>query len=470
MTLVTFTAVLWNLSGSFVLPIFGGIAIPGYMMWAAIALCARRLLATYMIGRPLVRRQLRPGALQRRLPLPHDAHPRERRKHRALSRRAGRGAAPALGASRASTRPGGSLMTYNKRLTWLTSFYGQAASIFPYHRRRAAVFRRQDPARRADADGRRLRPGAGLAVLVRRYLSQARRLEGGRRPADHLRRGDGKAKQAAQRETGFEVARAAQRRARPARTSTCGCRTARCCSRMSTSRCARASPPSLRGPSGSGKTTLFRVLAGPVAVRPRPDRACRRTRACCSCRRSPICRSARCKRGAVLSGAARPLHRRGLPRGAGGLQARASACRGSARPTNWSLVLSGGEQQRLAFARALLYRPNWLFLDEATSALDEPTERRMYELLRRAPARRDRDQRRAPADGRGVPRAPAGHRSGAPSRRRQRRSRVKRERVVVFSSEPEPHEWMFSAAVERHPASRCALHPQWARATAHQLG
>jgi putative ATP-binding cassette transporter len=45
-------------------------------------------------------------------------------------------------------------------------------------------------------------------------------------------------------------------------------------------------------------------------------------------------------------------------------------------------VLSGGEQQRLAFARALLYRPEWLFLDEASSALDEPAERRMYELLR----------------------------------------------------------------------------------------
>ena len=49
---------------------------------------------------------------------------------------------------------------------------------------------------------------------------------------------------------------------------------------------------------------------------------------------------------------------------------------------NWSLALSGGEQQRLAFARALLYRPDWLFLDEATSALDGPSERRMYELLR----------------------------------------------------------------------------------------
>jgi len=55
--------------------------------------------------------------------------------------------------------------------------------------------------------------------------------------------------------------------------------------------------------------------------------------------------------------------------------------------TNWSLVLSGGEQQRIAFARALLYRPEWLFLDEATSALDEAAERKMYELLKhRLPA------------------------------------------------------------------------------------
>lgn len=48
---------------------------------------------------------------------------------------------------------------------------------------------------------------------------------------------------------------------------------------------------------------------------------------------------------------------------------------------DWSHVLSGGEQQRLAFVRALIYQPLWLFLDEATSALDEETEAVMYKLV-----------------------------------------------------------------------------------------
>jgi putative ATP-binding cassette transporter len=50
----------------------------------------------------------------------------------------------------------------------------------------------------------------------------------------------------------------------------------------------------------------------------------------------------------------------------------------------WSQRLSGGEQQRLAFARVLLARPETVFLDEATSALDEEAERNVYSLLRNA--------------------------------------------------------------------------------------
>jgi putative ATP-binding cassette transporter len=47
----------------------------------------------------------------------------------------------------------------------------------------------------------------------------------------------------------------------------------------------------------------------------------------------------------------------------------------------WAQRLSGGEQQRIAVARALLAKPDWLFLDEATSALDESSERRLYQTL-----------------------------------------------------------------------------------------
>jgi putative ATP-binding cassette transporter len=49
---------------------------------------------------------------------------------------------------------------------------------------------------------------------------------------------------------------------------------------------------------------------------------------------------------------------------------------------HWAQQLSGGEQQRIAFARALLQKPDWLFMDEGTASLDEASEARLYALLR----------------------------------------------------------------------------------------
>jgi putative ATP-binding cassette transporter len=50
---------------------------------------------------------------------------------------------------------------------------------------------------------------------------------------------------------------------------------------------------------------------------------------------------------------------------------------------DWSHALSLGEQQRLAFSRLMLAKPDYIFLDEATASLDEAGEAALYGLLRR---------------------------------------------------------------------------------------
>ena len=135
----------------------------------------------------------------------------------------------------------------------------------------------------------------------------------------------------------------------------------------------------LQGPSGSGKSTLFRAIAGiwPFGrgriYMPREFNALflpQRPYFPLGTLREVVLypKSSRsCSEEEVLD----TLTAVGL----GHLVARLD------ESANWAMQLSAGEQQRVAFARALLQKPAWLFLDEASSNLDDASQARLYDLL-----------------------------------------------------------------------------------------
>jgi putative ATP-binding cassette transporter len=136
----------------------------------------------------------------------------------------------------------------------------------------------------------------------------------------------------------------------------------------------------VRGPSGSGKSTLLRAIAGiwPLAtgrVRLDPGTA------------QFLPQRPYLPLGPLRSALTYPAAENASPEALEAILGRVGLAHlvpHLDEVDHWDKRLSGGEQQRIAFARIFLARPATIFLDEATSALDEDLERSLYEGLRQA--------------------------------------------------------------------------------------
>lgn len=139
-------------------------------------------------------------------------------------------------------------------------------------------------------------------------------------------------------------------------------------------------PTLILGPNGAGKSVLLRLLHGllrPTAGTLRwslPEPEARRRQAMVFQRPVMLRRSAR-------ANVAYPLHLAGLAGAEAAAQAALERVGLAALADRPARLLSGGEQQRLALARAWALAPEVLFLDEPTAALDPAATRQVEEIV-----------------------------------------------------------------------------------------
>jgi vitamin B12/bleomycin/antimicrobial peptide transport system ATP-binding/permease protein len=371
-TLVTFVTLLWNLSGPLEV---GGFVIPGYMVWVALIYAVVGTWLTHVIGRPLVA-----------LDFNQQRYEADFRFSLVRLRENGEGVA-LYGGEReelagmrqrfaAVVANWWALMRKQKQLWWFQSFYGQVAIIFPYVVVAPRYFSGAMPmgfifqsvsafAQVRIALSWFINAYAEIAswrATVNRLTGFAESLEGMRQLKLEGERVDGGGEALALEDVNIDV---------PA---------GKPLLEKSTLKLAAGEDVLVTGPSGAGKSTFFRALAGiwpywkgrihiPKGAR------------LLFLPQKPYLPIGSLRRAVTYPGDAAStaeaeiqevLRAVGLPQLAGQLE----------RSENWGQVLSGGEQQRLAFARALLNKPDWLFLDEATASLPEEAQEELYGLVK----------------------------------------------------------------------------------------
>jgi putative ATP-binding cassette transporter len=376
-TLGAFVGILWALSGTLTVPLgWFSIILPGYMVWAGFLYAILGTWLTHWIGRPLVglnfdkqryEADFRFGLVRFR----------ENAEGVALYR----GEADELHGFRerfeAVAMNWWDIMRRQKRLTYFTAGYGQAAWIFPAVAAAPRYFSGQ-----ISLGGLVQTMGAfnqlqdSLSFFVQSYkqvaewCSVVERLSGFERALERVRfqaatgggvrRADGDATHLTVEGVDLYLPNGQPLIANVNLSLL------------------RGETVLLGGTSGSGKSTLLRAIAGiwPFGrgeIRGTPDA---RVLFLPQKPYLPIGTLREVVSYPMLAGGVddatlrETLEAVGLPEFAGRLD----------EAGHWALQLSPGEQQRIAFARALVQKPDWLFLDEATSALDEATEARLYRL------------------------------------------------------------------------------------------
>ncbi|WP_128565902.1 ABC transporter ATP-binding protein/permease [Methylobacterium crusticola] len=374
--LISFSVILWNISASFTVPGTDW-HVPGFLVWGALIYSGLVTWITHRIGRPLIRlnfeQQRREADFRFSL-----ARLREYGEQVALLGGAEAEKASLRGRFGALIANFYAIVDRRKKLAAFTTSYQQVNVVIPYILVAPYYFAGQIPLGvMTQTAGAFARVESTMSFFITFYVT----LADYKAQVDRLTTFDASMERA--------VAMGAQSRLRVAPRDGGALHLSGLGLDLPDGRrIAEAQDLTLRpgettlltGPSGSGKSTLFRAIAGiwpfgegevatPAGARLMllPQRPYLPMGSLRSAATYPDA-SGRHDDAAIREA----LEAARLPHLAGRLDEDAP----------WAQTLSLGEQQRLAIARALLAKPDWLFLDEATAALDEPTEAALYRMLR----------------------------------------------------------------------------------------
>lgn len=376
-TLLSFVGILWGLSGSFAFELGGAsYEIPGFMVWMAILYAAGGSLVTHFVGRPQIALNFRQQRFEADF-RHHLVRVREYSEAIALDR------GETVERSQLGARFSAVLSNYlqlirrQKNLIWFTSFFGQAAVVFPFivaaPRFFSGAIQLGQLIQISSAFGR---VQDALSWFVDNYQS----LAAWRATTDRLTSFEDALHAAESSHAGAQGALSADDALHSSDLSLNLPGGARLLSGLDL-RLAPGDRVLLQGPSGSGKSTLFRAFAGiwPFAGGRvmRPERFAEEAM---FLPQRPYFPQGKLRDALAYPEAPERYSDEELRRALGDALLPALRERLDEEAA-WGQTLSGGEQQRLAIARALLKKPRWIFADEATSALDEASEKSVYGKL-----------------------------------------------------------------------------------------